>query len=47
MAQHEALARKAAEQGMTVQALIRAGITGVTGIPDPSRKWTPPQGDSS
>jgi hypothetical protein len=43
LAQHDALTRKAAEQNMTVQALIRAGITGVTGVPDPMRKWTPPK----
>jgi hypothetical protein len=45
--QYDALLRKAEEQGITVQTLIRAGITGVTGVPDPTRPYTPPQRKAS
>ena len=38
----DAAQAKAAEQGISMQRLIRMGISGITGVPDRSHKWTPP-----
>jgi hypothetical protein len=38
IAQHRALKRIAKQRNVTVQSLIRAGITGLTGEPDTLRR---------
>lgn len=43
IAQHHVLKRLSQERGVTVQALIRAGIAAVTGEPDPLRRQAPPK----
>jgi hypothetical protein len=31
--------RKAAEQGVSMQSFIRMGVSGITGVPDPTKPY--------